>query len=446
MSAGHNENNSLKYSLKNHHKNLFFSSLGGALEFYDFIIFVFLAPTISKLFFPQEGTSDLILMLKSFGIFATGYIARPFGGIVLSHFGDIRGRKSVFSISIFMMAFATLAMAALPTYQTIGIAAPIILTVLRILQGLAIGGEVPGAWTFISEHVPARRVGFSCGCVATALHFGIFFGALISTILRYYFSPEEVLSYAWRIPFIIGGFFGLISIVLRRCILETPVFLKIKNMKAAQYQFPLKNVLNEHLSSTIIAFLLSWSTSVGTMVLTMLTPIFLQKQYAFNEFTAVTSNLISVFFCLIGMCLSGLLIDRISPSKFLISGGFLLAVSSAIFYSCLGLGVLTEKWLFILYSITHFFVGMTAAFPYILVRLFPARVRYSGISLSHNTAFAVSGATTPILIALFMGSYPMTLTFVMLSISLMIITMGLYFGMRGSSVLQKSYGSEELIS
>ncbi|MEN3812626.1 MFS transporter [Chromobacterium piscinae] len=142
-------------------KTLFLAALGGALEFYDFIIFVFFAVVLGKLFFPPS-MPDWLSQLQTFGIFAAGYLARPLGGIVMAHFGDLMGRKRMFTLSIVLMALPTLAMGMLPTYHEIGMAAPLLLLAMRILQGAAIGGEVPGAWVFVAEHAPARHTGFAC--------------------------------------------------------------------------------------------------------------------------------------------------------------------------------------------------------------------------------------------------------------------------------------------
>src|SRR6516225_261110 len=155
------------------YKTLGLAALGGALEFYDFIIFVFFAPAIGQLFFPAT-IPDWLRQFQTFGIFAAGYLARPLGGIVMAHFGDLFGRKRMFTLSILLMALPTLAMGLLPTYSSIGLLAPVLLLVLRILQGAAVGGEVPGAWVFVSEHVPRRRIGYACGTLTAGLTAGIF--------------------------------------------------------------------------------------------------------------------------------------------------------------------------------------------------------------------------------------------------------------------------------
>ena len=138
------------------------ASIGGALEFYDFVIFVFFATVIGKLFF-AASLPDWVRQVQTFGIFAAGYLARPIGGVVMAHFGDTRGRKRMFTLSVLLMAIPTLLIGLLPTYQSIGVAAPMLLLLMRILQGVAIGGEAPGAWVFVAGHARRGKVGFAVG-------------------------------------------------------------------------------------------------------------------------------------------------------------------------------------------------------------------------------------------------------------------------------------------
>src|SRR5690606_16626704 len=146
----------------------------------DFIIFVFFANAIGQLFFPPE-MPEWLRLLQTFGIFAAGYVVRPLGGIVMAHFGDLLGRKRMFTLSILMMAVPTLLIGLLPTYATIGLAAPLLLLLMRVFQGAAVGGEVPGAWVFVSEHVPSRFTGFACGVLTAGLTVGILLGSLVAT-------------------------------------------------------------------------------------------------------------------------------------------------------------------------------------------------------------------------------------------------------------------------
>jgi MFS family permease len=186
------------------YKTLSLAALGGALEIYDFIIFVFFALTLSQLFFPPE-MPEWLRLLQSFGIFVTGYLARPLGGILMAHFADRLGRKRVFSLSILMMALPCLLIGVMPTYADIGYWAPLVLLALRILQGAAVGGEVPSAWVFVAEHAPGGHRGYALGVLQAGLTFGYLLGALTATWLARVFTPAEILDYAWRIPFLLGG-------------------------------------------------------------------------------------------------------------------------------------------------------------------------------------------------------------------------------------------------
>ena len=211
------------------YKTLSLSAFGGALEFYDFIIFVFFSKVIGSLFFPADMPIWLS-QLQTFGIFAAGYLARPFGGVVMAHFGDLFGRKRMFTFSILLMAVPTLLIGCLPTYAELGYIAPVLLLILRISQGLAVGGEIPGAWTFVAEHVPKDKVGLACGTLTSGLTLGILLGSLVSIMMQSNFNAQEMHDWAWRIPFIVGGIFGFIAMYLRRWLKETPIFLEMQKL------------------------------------------------------------------------------------------------------------------------------------------------------------------------------------------------------------------------
>jgi MFS family permease len=143
---------------------------------------------------------DWLRQLQTFGIFAAGYLARPLGGIIIAHFGDILGRKRMFTLSIFLMAAPTLVIGLLPTYASIGIAAPLLLLAMRVLQGAAIGGEMPGAWVFVGEHVPAQRYGFGIGTLTSGTTGGILLGSLVAVAINRYYLPAEVTTSPGAFP------------------------------------------------------------------------------------------------------------------------------------------------------------------------------------------------------------------------------------------------------
>ncbi len=226
-------------------RTLVLASLGGALEFYDFVIFVFFIAVLGKLFFPSS-MPDWLRQLQTFGIFAAGYLARPLGGIVMAHFGDRHGRKRVFTFSVLLMAVPTLIIGLLPTYRSIGIAAPLLLLAMRLLQGVAIGGEAPGGWVFVAEHAPEGRRGLAIGLLTSGLTFGILLGSLVASGLNLMLTQAQIAATFWRLPFLLGGLFGLGAMLLRQWLAETPVFEEIRAHAALSRQLPLRAVVERY--------------------------------------------------------------------------------------------------------------------------------------------------------------------------------------------------------
>ncbi|MDH4286943.1 MAG: MFS transporter, partial [Gallionella sp.] len=313
------------------YRTLALAALGGALEFYDFIIFVFFAVAIGQLFFPPD-MPDWLRQLQTFGIFAAGYLARPLGGIVMAHFGDLLGRKRMFMLSIFLMAVPTLAIGLLPTYAVIGIWAPLLLLALRVLQGAAIGGEVPGAWVFVSEHVPPRHVGFACGTLTAGLTGGILLGSLVATAVNKLYAPAELLAEGWRVPFIIGGVFGLLAVWLRQWLHETPVFKEMQLRQTLADELPLKTVLREHRPAVILTMLMTWLLSAAIVVMILMTPTLVQKLYGIPAAIALQANSIATLALCFGCVVFGALADRFGAGRVLVGGCALLGITSALFY------------------------------------------------------------------------------------------------------------------
>jgi MFS family permease len=376
------------------------SALGGALEYYDFIIFVFLAASIGQLFFPPD-MPEWLKQFQVFGIFAAGYLARPIGGLLMAHFGDVAGRKRMFTFSLLLMAVPTFIMGLLPTYAQIGIWAPILLLLMRILQGAAVGGEIPGACVFVSEHVPRRVVGLASGTLISGFTIGILLGSLVAMAVNHYFPPEVVLDYAWRLPFLLGGVFGMFALFLRRWLEETPVFLAMKAEAALEAGLPLTRVLRDHRAQIWPSMLLTGFLSIGIVTLTLLTPSILQTQFRYSSSDALEANSIAILCLTFGCIFWGWLADRIGAYRVLLLGAVALSASSYVFYHALPAEV-TDTIL--LYSIAGFSLGSVAVVPMILVGLFPPAVRYSGFSFSYNVAYSIFGGFAPMLVAYWLKS------------------------------------------
>ncbi len=377
-------------------RTLSLAALGGALEFYDFVVFVFFTAVLSALFFPPE-MPDWLRQAQTFGIFAAGYLARPLGGIIIAHFGDLLGRKRMFTLSLLLMSLPTLAMGLLPTYAQIGIAAPLLLLALRILQGAAIGGEIPGAWVFVAEHAPTNRTGIAVGSLTAGLTGGILLGSLIATATHSYFTPEQVHDFGWRLPFILGGVFGLVSVYLRRYLEETPVFREMQAERQLATELPVKTILRQHSGRVLLSMLFTWVLSAAIVVVILFTPTYLQKQFAISHAEALAASSAATLCLTLGCLLFGWLSDRIGVRLALALGCFGLLCSSLWFYHGLPAAGWQSR-----YMLTAFCVGVVGAIPYVLVRAFPPALRFSGLSFSYNVAYAIFGGLTPVMLSLWL--------------------------------------------
>ena len=377
-------------------RTLALSALGGALEFYDFVVFVFFAIPLSHLFFPPT-TAPWLAQLQVFGIFAAGYLARPLGGIVMAHYGDTRGRKKMFMLSVFLMALPTLAIGLLPVYAQVGMLAPLLLLLLRVVQGIAVGGEVPGAWVFVAEHVPARRVGFACASLTSGLTVGILIGSLVAAAINRGMTPAQVLDYGWRLPFLVGGVFGFFAVWLRRWLSETPVFEAMHARKELASRLPLAEVFARHLPSVLLSMLVTWMLTAAIVVVILMTPSLVQSVFHVAPARAFVGNSVASFALALGCLGYGWLADRIGHAQALLLGAVALLLSSYALYLDLAAGA---AHFVALYALAGFAVGVVGVVPALMVVSFPPAVRFSGLSFSYNVAYALFGGLTPPLISL----------------------------------------------
>jgi MFS family permease len=380
-------------------KTLGLASLGGALEYYDFIVAVFFTKLLATVFFPPH-TPEWLAQLEVFCIFAAGYLVRPIGGIFFAHFGDRIGRKKMFALSLFLMAFPTLLIGLLPSYAMLGMIAPLLFLLCRILQGLSVGGEVPGAWIFCSEHVRRDRVGLACGLLMSGLCTGILLGALSAKYLMGNLDAESLKSWGWRVPFIAGGIFGLISVYLRRYLHETPVFEALRAKRASDPRLPLSVVLKHHRGAIAVSLLATWVFS-GIFVLYFLyTPTFLQSQFHYEAKAVFTNNSWSIFGLIIGSTAAGWAADKIGGGRAYALGSLAMLAVTGAFYFALSSG---SSAVWPLYIAGGFLIGTITLGPYIIVKSFPPEVRFTGFALSYNTAYAIFGGTAPAVASYLVG-------------------------------------------
>jgi MFS family permease len=382
-------------SPRNSAKVLLLSALGGALEFYDFVVFVFFTKTLSQLFFPPEIPAWLA-QLQVFAIFAAGYLVRPLGGVVMAHFGDRIGRKRMFSLSIFLMALPTLCIGLLPTYAQVGVLAPLALLALRMLQGLAIGGEMPGAWVFVAEHAPRAKVGFAVASLSAGINVGTLMGSAMASLIAWAFTPAQVLDHGWRVPFLVGGVFGFISVWLRRWLEETPVFAQMRAQRQLAPELPFKQVLRDHRRGVVVSMLATWILTAGIVVVILMTPTLIQSAFQIPAGLATRGNLLAATCLVLGCLWTGILSDRIGRGPALLVAAVCLLVAVYALYLDLAAG---GAHFLPLYAVAGFTAGVAGVVPAVMIAAFPAAVRYTGLALSYNLAYAIAGAVTPPLIS-----------------------------------------------
>ncbi len=365
------------------------ASLGGTLEYYDFVIFGVFAADIARAVFPR--TDPIVSLTASFATFAVGYLARPIGGIVLSHYGDRYGRRKVFLWSVFVMSGATLGMGLVPSYAQWGVFAAALMVALRLLQGFCLGGELPGALTYVVETAP-RIAPFVCAVVFSCVTMGVAVATGVSLGVRTYLDPELVPVYGWRIAFILGGLGGILSFLLRRSLEESPEFARMKSFAVRQ---PFAELLKTNRVHVLVGCAILAGTGAFNGLFFAHLPGYLSTVLKYDPRDAVLAQTFGVIACAIGMMITGWLGDRIPPRHLLRAGVTLLMVFAIPFYTALEARSANLILLCVLAGAT---AGLTnGSFAVLLTDLFPTRIRFTGVALAFNVSLTAFSGTAPLL-------------------------------------------------
>jgi MHS family proline/betaine transporter-like MFS transporter len=328
--------------------------------------------------------------MASFAAFAAGYLARPFGGIVLSHYGDRYGRRTVFLWSVFVMSAATLGMGLVPTFASWGVAASILMVALRLLQGFCLGGELPGALTYVVETAP-RIAPLVCGVVFSCVTMGVAAATAVSLSVRTWLDPALVPIYGWRIAFVIGGLGGVLSFVLRRSLEESPEFERMRTLASRQ---PFRELLRTHRAHVLVGCALLAGTGCFNGLFFSHMPAYLAGVLQYDPRQAVFSQTVGVVASAMGILLTGWLGDRIAPRYLLRTGVALLLAFSYPFYLALETRSVNLTLLLVLAGLA---AGLTnGSFAVLLTDLFPTRIRFTGVALVFNISFTIFSGTAPL--------------------------------------------------
>lgn len=376
---------------KSKNLSIFAAAMSGhILEFYDFTIFAVFSLVIGALYFPNS--SEITQLLATLSIYAAGFFMRPLGGVIFGHIGDKYGRKIALSLSVSFMAIATFAIGFLPDYEAIGIMAPLLLMLLRFLQGICVGGDGVGSSIFVLEHIADLKPGVIGGIVNAALTVGILL-ALFAGILINQLFPGDM--HAWRYAFMAGGVMGFVGLYLRLKIGETPVFQQLEKEDKVE-SLPIKKVFTESINSCIVTMVAGAITGAMAYIVMVYLNVFLKSYAGFSTNAALYITAYANICLIVLLPLFGILSDRIGYARQMEYAAISTIALSVPLYMLLASGNL----FYILFASTIFAVLVAAVYsplyPYIIV-LFPAEQRYSGVACSLNIGIALLGGTCAVI-------------------------------------------------
>ncbi|WED43774.1 MFS transporter [Legionella cardiaca] len=359
--------------------------LGNVLEWYDFALYGYFAAILTPLFFPNKDTT--LALITTFSVFAIGFLVRPIGAVVFGYIGDRFGRKQALSSAIILMAIPTTLIGLLPTYQQIGILAPIFLIVCRLLQGLAVGGEFTGSMVYLLEHAPDSKRGFY-GALAMASAFcGLLLGAVAATIVEFF-----SVIWIWRIPFLLSILLGGLGLYLRIRMPESPIFEQLKKNHQVTTN-PFKDIFRAHSLLILKGMALVILPSTAFYLTFLYLATYLNYFLTVSLPHAMIINTLTLAVLIIACPLIGLLADKIGKWQVLMVGAVSFLFLSIPLYLLLKEG--STDAIFVSQTIFAFMVALSyAVIPAILLELFPIAFRYTGLSLSYNLANAFFGGTS----------------------------------------------------
>lgn len=361
-------------------------AIGNILEWYDFAVYGFFATAIGKVFFPKED--PIAQLLFAFGVFAIGYLMRPLGGMLIGHIGDRVGRKEALSISVAAMAIPTFIVGILPGYEVIGLAAPILLTLCRMLQGLSVGGEYTTSIVFMVENAPAKKRGLAGALACCGATLGILLGSATGTVLAAVMSPESLDSWGWRIPFLFGLVIGFVGLLLRRN-------LEVRNEAAGEQKQPLKETLQSHRPLLAKLAGLSVFTAVSFYLIFVYLVSWLQLIDKMGQEVSLQINTISMVALIPITVAAGALSDRIGRKPLLLG----TVVATILFAYPLFIGMYHQSQMVVQLCQLGFSVlvgtclGVAPAF---MAETAPAHVRSTSLALGYNLTVGIIGGLTPL--------------------------------------------------
>ncbi|AAU03541.1 MFS transporter [Rickettsia typhi] len=377
----------------NRSKLVFSSSIANTFEWYDYVLFSYFAPIIGAKFFPNDDVNTSLLHV--FSVFAIGYLARPLGGIFFGVIGDRFGRKVALTSALFCMSAPTVLIGMLPTYNTIGITATIVMICVRILQGLSMGGALTGSISFVIEHTNHKYRGLICSISMSSICSGLLFGSIVFYIVKNILTAAQFDNFGWRIPFLIGFFIIFAAFYIKKNTHETPSFKHIRDQQQI-LQSPLRKVVINHWFDILISIFINAPGSIIFYLATIYLVSFFKiiRNFTENE----VNNLASICYVImiIVTLLSGYLSDIIGRKKIFLINLIIIIVTTPFLLRNFENGDFTSVIIsqFILTILAASYIGPE---PALQAEFYPTNIRNTALSISYNTATSIFGGTTPLI-------------------------------------------------
>jgi len=366
--------------------------IGNILEWFEYTLYAQFVVIISRHFFPASELSELLTWM----VFTAGFIVRPLGGLFFGSIGDTEGRRSSLSLSIVVMTLSTTFIGLLPSYDSIGILAPILLSLFRIIQGFSLGGEFSSCICYMVEHSDKKIKGLIGSLSFVGMNLGILMGLFVARFMFDNIVYEEIFAWKWRIPFILCSLVGLVGYYIRKKVAESPLYAEIKKNNKISSS-PIKELFSNHKKAVLISMGIYINVTSCFYTLSIyLQNILQQSEIGFSQPQASFVIIVGLLVLTICIIASGYASDRVGRKNILIVGNLLLIAYSYYFFSKLQ----TQSFIEILYSSVIFnaYLGFyMGPVPASLVESFKVNVRSTGVGVSYNMSAAIFGGTVPVI-------------------------------------------------
>lgn len=367
--------------------------IGNILEWYDFAVYGFFAPTLGKLFFPSDNPTTSLI--AAFGAFAAGFLMRPVGAVLFGHIGDRLGRKKALTLSVMMMAVPTLLVGVLPTHAQIGVTAAVLMVLLRMIQGVSVGGEYTSSFVFLVEHAPPHRRAFFGSWSMIGATCGILLGSAVGALINTFTTNEQLLEWGWRVPFLAGVLVAFVGYFIRHGIPDQPLSEELAEQEAYS---PLKEAFASHKKEMLQSSGINMMNAVTFYTVFIYLSSWLVTEVGEDRAEALDINTISMAALTLFVPLAAILADKYGRKPFLLIGAAGIALLSPTL-----LGLMHHHNFALILTGQIGFAALIACFagaiPATITELFKRGVRVSAASVSYNLPFAIFGGTAPMVAA-----------------------------------------------